>query len=480
MLFNSYTFWVFFAVVACLYYALPHRWQNRQLLVASYVFYGWWDWRFLSLILVSTVVDYFAALGIESSGGQGACPKRPLTKRLWMVLSIVVNLGLLGFFKYFGFFATELVELLRSLGVNGSLASLKIVLPVGISFYTFQTMSYTIDVYRGQTSPTRSLPDFALYVAFFPQLVAGPIERSTSLLPQILNPRRFRGGEFSDGLYLVLLGLFKKVVIADNMAFIVDGVFKSNPSELSGLDCLVGVYAFALQIYGDFSGYSAIARGVAKWLGFDLMVNFRMPYFARSPREFWQRWHISLSTWLRDYLYIPLGGNRRGTFRTYRNLMITMLLGGLWHGAGWTFLAWGLFHGSILCIYRAFGYESQSKELPSRARLLRSLLWGILMFHLVCIGWLLFRAESIGQAYCMLMQILTDVRVTDLAVYAVSLMLFYAGPLVVLEAWLERKDDLLRLVKVHWLIRAGVYSYFTLMILLFHPTVHNEFIYFQF
>ena len=334
MLFNSFIFWAFFAVVLLVYRRLKHRGQNRLLLVASYVFYGYWDWRFLSLILLSTVVDYYVAIGIESSSDARR------RKRL-LCGSMLTNLGLLGVFKYFGFFAEEAVRVLNAVGMPASLPSLQVVLPVGISFYTFQTMSYTIDVYRGQTRAARNVLDFALFVCFFPQLVAGPVERSHRLMPQILNPRKETPGQFSEGLYHILFGLFKKVVIADNMARLVNTVFAVPVSQLTGAECLVGVYAFAFQIYGDFSGYSSMAQGLARWMGFNLMSNFRMPYLAVSPSDFWRRWHISLSQWLRDYLYVGLGGNRLGKLMTYRNLLLTMVLGGLWHGAGWTFLVWG-------------------------------------------------------------------------------------------------------------------------------------------
>jgi D-alanyl-lipoteichoic acid acyltransferase DltB (MBOAT superfamily) len=480
MLFNSFTFWLFLAVVLMAYFRLGHKSQNRMLLLASYVFYGWWDWRFLSLIWISTIVDYFVALRIDSvrEGHRGGRPER--ATKLWLTLSVVTNLGILAFFKYFGFFVSELGELLQAAGMAAIEPSLRIVLPVGISFYTFQTMSYTIDVYRGQTRPTRNIFDFALYVAFFPQLVAGPIERSTRLLPQIQQPRRYGGSEFAEGLHLILLGLFKKIVIADNMAFIVNGIFRAEPSELSGLDCLVGTYAFAFQIYGDFSGYSSIARGVAKWLGFDLMVNFRMPYFARSPREFWQRWHISLSTWLRDYLYIPLGGSRCGKWRTHRNLLATMVLGGLWHGAGWTFLAWGLFHGLILCFYRAVGIDATGRQSRLRVSPMRSVVAGLVTFHLVCMGWLLFRASSIEQAYAMVLRMVAFPQPTELTVYALTVIAFYVVPLILLESWLEWKKDLWGLLRSPWLVRSGAYSYFAVMLLLFRPTVYQEFIYFQF
>ena len=282
MLFNSYYFWLFFAVVAVLYWRLPHRGQNRLLLVASYYFYGCWDWRFLGLIATSTTIDYFIALAI------GRTANRKRRKQL-MLLSMSASLGILGFFKYFGFFSRELEGMLHGLGLPSLIPRLDILLPVGISFYTFQTMSYTIDVYRRQCKPTRNYLDFALFVSFFPQLVAGPNERASNFLPQILKPRIYREGDFAHGLYMIIVGLFQKVFVADTMAALVNGVFAKPTADLQGIEILLATYAFAFQIYGDFAGYSSIARGVARWLGFDLMVNFRRPYFAASPSEFWQR-----------------------------------------------------------------------------------------------------------------------------------------------------------------------------------------------
>lgn len=302
MWFNSFSFWIFFVVVFYGASRLNHRHQNRFLLVASYAFYGFWDWRFLFLIFFTTVFEFVSARSLRSSSSS-------LVKRRWVIASVVVELSILGFFKYFGFFLEEMNRILDWLQLSHWEPGLRILLPVGISFYTFQALSYTIDVYRGLTKPCRQFLDFALYISFFPQLVAGPIERSHHLLPQVENPRPVLDEKrFREGLYLVLLGMFLKVVIADNMAWLSNDVFGREPNLMNGAEVLVGVYAFAFQIYGDFSGYSAIAIGIAKWLGFDLMENFRRPYFASNPQDFWQRWHISLSTWLRDYLYIPLGG----------------------------------------------------------------------------------------------------------------------------------------------------------------------------
>ncbi|MEZ6067099.1 MAG: MBOAT family protein [Planctomycetaceae bacterium] len=472
MLFNSYAFWLFFAIVAALYFRLRHRGQNVLLLVASYYFYGCWDWRFLGLIAFSTVVDYYVALGL-------AATEQPGRRKMLLGLSVTVNLGLLAFFKYFGFFAEEFGRLLTTIGAPALIPRLDIVLPVGISFYTFQTMSYTIDVYRRQCEPTRNFLDFAVYVSFFPQLVAGPIERATHFLPQVTHPRVHKPGDFAEGLYLVMTGLFRKVFVADTLAMVVNGIFATPTSELSGIEVLIGVYAFAFQIYGDFSGYSAMARGVSKWLGFDLMENFRRPYFAETPSEFWQRWHISLSQWLRDYLYIPLGGNRGGTLLTSRNLMLTMLLGGLWHGAAWTFIVWGAFHGFILCAYRVWETRRGRQAIRDTSWLGRQAR-RVLMFHLVCFSWLLFRADSLTQVGQMLSLLATDLTWTPLAGTMLGMLAFYAGPLLLLESWQESRPAGDGLLTSPWWVRAGAYACLAQLMILFPPPVPSEFIYFQF
>lgn len=475
VLFNSYIFWIFFPCVYGLYRLFNHRWQNYLLLVASYIFYGLWDWRFLGLLFASTTIDFFVAIALETTQTESR------RKRI-MLLSILVNLGILGTFKYLGFFVSQFDALMQSIGIPVSLPVLNIILPVGISFYTFQSMSYTIDVYRKELGATRNFLDFALFVSFFPQLVAGPIERASKLLPQVLQPRVHRQGDFAEGLYLVLLGLFKKIVIADNLAPIANSIFSRDVATLTGAEVLLGVYAFAFQIYGDFAGYTDVARGTAKWLGFDLMLNFRMPYFAVSPSDFWQRWHISLSSWLRDYLYIPLGGNRGGRFFTYRNLMLTMLLGGLWHGAAWTFIIWGFIHGLILCIYRPF--EKTLTAVKSSGLLYSGftakVLQTFVMFHLVCLGWLFFRADNVGQAFGMLGKVMSNFQVTPFVGSAFVSLLFYVLPLLIFEAWLERSGDLLKVLKIHWLARAAFYSYLVLMLWFFPSPTQYEFVYFQF
>ncbi len=317
---------------------------RRAVLVASYVFYGYWDWRFCSLLLISTVVDFFVGRAI-------ARVRRSARRKRLLWVSCVVNLGILGFFKYFNFFVDSVQEVAAGLGLSVDFLHLNIILPVGISFYTFQTMSYTIDIYRRKLEPTHSLVDFALFVAFFPQLVAGPIERARNLLPQIAVMGRPTRTQVADGLVLLTVGYFKKVLIGDACGRIVDHIF-GQPDLYRSPELLAGLILFSIQIYADFSGYSDIARGLAKLLGIELMKNFEQPYLSANITEFWRRWHISLSSWLRDYLYISLGGNRRGNARTYLNLMTTMLLGGLWHGAAWTFVVWGGLHGLYLAVHK--------------------------------------------------------------------------------------------------------------------------------
>ena len=348
MIFSDAEFWRFFAVVFLLYAILPHRGQNWLLLGASYVFYGAWDWRFLGLLMFSTTADYGIGRALEAS-------RDPVLRQRIVILSVMMNLTFLGFFKYFNFFTQSFIDLAQGLGFQPDPFTLSIALPVGISFYTFQSMSYTIDVYRGDLKPCRNFFDFALFVAFFPQLVAGPIVRATHLLPRVLAPRVLSWEDMGRGAVLCLTGLIKKIVIADGLAPLVDTVYGGGSADPTGAQVAFATWAFALQIYCDFSGYTDIARGVAKILGFELPVNFAQPYFATNPQEFWRRWHISLSTWLRDYLYISLGGNRGGRVKTYRNLFLTMLLGGIWHGAAWNYVLWGAYQGGLLCLHRVLG-----------------------------------------------------------------------------------------------------------------------------
>lgn len=476
MLFNSLTFFIFFTAVFLLYLALPHRGQNRLLLAASYFFYGAWDWRFLGLLIFSSTMDFLIALAI----GRSASPR---ARKGWVAGSLIMNLGILSFFKYFNFFADSFAVLLETLGFHASLPILRIILPVGISFYSFQSLSYTLDVYRGVLPPTRRWSNFALYVAFFPQLVAGPIERATNLLPQIQQPRAVSDYGISHGTFLILWGLFQKAVIADNICRVADAAF-THPSG-QALTVLLGVYAFALQIYCDFAGYSNIARGVAMMLGFRLMLNFRNPYLATNPREFWQRWHISLSTWLRDYLYIPLGGNRGGTLLTQRNLMLTMLLGGLWHGAAWTFVAWGFFHGLLLIVHRWWsGFHSPIARLcqGQTGRVVR-FLKTVFFFHLICLSWLLFRADSIREAGHMLRTLLIGWgQIPTWSTLHISLftLAFYGLPVLAMDLWQHRSGDPLVALKAPRPARVLLYLALIYGIVIFGETHAQSFIYFQF
>lgn len=473
MWFNSFGFWLFFALVVLVYSRLRLRAQNAWLLAASYFFYGCFDWRFLSLIIFCTALNYHAGQRIAAAADEKG-------RKFWITWSLVISLVILGIFKYLGFFVHELSALLQSFGVLQTPWILEVMLPAGISFFTFHALSYTIDVYRRETEVSRDFVEFALFISFFPQLVAGPINRSTLLLPQMGRPRPpCDSHRFQEGLYLVLSGLFLKVVVADNMAWLAGHVFNSDPEKLAGSEVLLGTYAFAFQIYGDFAGYSAIACGTACWLGFDLMVNFRRPYFATSPQDFWQRWHISLSTWLRDYLYIPLGGNRSGRWGTYRNLMVTMLLGGLWHGAAWTFVVWGGIHGLWLAVHRALGGGQRSKDAPPSSLGMTLVKWAV-TFHLICLTWLFFRAESFGQAWALLLRLGADWQVTAYVQTGLSLIGFFLLPWLLFEGWLERRKNDLALITVAWPLRVIVYAYLVLMMLFFPPPVPAEFIYFRF
>ena len=396
MFFNSLDFAVFLPIVFVLYWFVAKKsikLQNLLIVVASYVFYGWWDWRFLSLILFSTIVDYSIGKKLIKEESQSK-------RKIFLWASILVNLGFLGFFKYYNFFAENFVSAFTFFGGEISSNSLNVILPVGISFYTFQTLSYSIDVYRRKLEPTTDFIAFSAFVSFFPQLVAGPIERATNLLPQFYRERVFDYGKATDGLRQILWGLFKKVVIADNCAALADLMFNS-PSDYSGSTLLLGSIFFAFQIYGDFSGYSDIAIGTSRLFGFDLKQNFAFPYFSRDIAEFWRRWHISLSTWFRDYLYIPLGGSRGGTSMKIRNTFIIFIVSGFWHGANWTFLAWGalnaLYFLPLLLAKRNrsnLNVVAENSMFPS----LRECFSMLTTFTITCLAWILFRAESVDHA----------------------------------------------------------------------------------
>lgn len=406
MLFNSLEFFLFLPTVFVLYWLVFGRnlkLQNLFVLAASYIFYGWWDYRFLILIVLSTAVDYFAGLNI-------ARREKRIQKRAWLGISLGFNLTLLGFFKYYNFFVASFIEAFQGIGYQLDIRTLQIILPVGISFYTFQTMSYTLDIYKGKLQPTRNFIAFSTFVAFFPQLVAGPIERATKLLPQILSPRRFDYQQAIKGLRLILWGLFKKIAIADALAPTVNDIFEHYQDYPSGI-LILGAVCFAFQIYGDFSGYTDIARGIAKLLGFELMLNFDYPYFSRSVAEFWRKWHISLSTWFRDYVYIPLGGSRVSAWKGVRNVFIVFLVSGFWHGANWTFLMWGGVHALLFVPFFVLGYNrvhmgpivSENKWLPKWSTVLQI----AFTFTVVTVAWVFFRADSIGIAFDYLRRIIS-------------------------------------------------------------------------
>ncbi len=475
MLFNSFEFLLFFILVygAYLAFSKSKSLQNILLLAASYFFYGSWDYRFLGLIAVSTVVDYFVGRAIYKA------PEDAKKRRsLLLALSVSANLGILGFFKYYNFFVESFSELMKLIGMQPHTTTLQIILPVGISFYTFQTMSYTIDIYRKQIKPTRNFIDFAVFVSFFPQLVAGPIERASHLIPQFEKPRRISATQIDTGIFLILWGLFKKMVVADNAGFIADQVF-NNYTNYHGVDTVIGVLAFSAQIYGDFSGYSDIARGLSLLMGIELMVNFRLPYFALNPTDFWRRWHISLSTWLRDYLYIPLGGNRKGTGRTYCNLFLTMLLGGLWHGAAWNFVIWGAFHGAILILYRLIERKPAHLD-PWGGQFAYPLVLAkmLLMFILTLLGWLIFRAASVEQIVEMLSGISLDTSAKS-AQLCYELF-FYVSPLIMIQLYQYITRDLLILTKFRTPMRSLIYGLLLTWIFVFGVRDSLEFIYFQF
>jgi alginate O-acetyltransferase complex protein AlgI len=479
MLFDTLAYFVFLPLVVALYWRLRWRRQNAFLLVASYFFYGWWDWRFLSLIAISTVVDFWCAQFIARSTDV-------TRRRAALTLSITINLVFLGFFKYFNFFVDSFANLSNAFGVPISTTTLQILLPPGISFYTFQALAYIVDVYHGRLKPADSIVDYALFISLFPHLIAGPIQRPSHLLPQVQAPRVLDADRFFSGLLLIASGLFRKCVIADNCSLLANAAFGGQLGEPNLAVLAIGTYAFAWQIYGDFSGYSDIARGSAQLLGFHFMVNFRQPYLATGLQDFWRRWHISLSTWLRDYLYIPLGGNRDGERRTYRNLMLTMLIGGLWHGANWTFVIWGAIHGIGLSIERVGRRVLGLEEPHARSQTNGGALWSagawltrIVTFHLVCVSWVFFRAPSIAEAVRFLGGM---TNVTWRPEYGTALIFLatFSIPLFVVDLFNETREEeyVGERLRHSWRVAAAM----SLVIgtFLFAGSSANAFIYFQF
>lgn len=455
---------------------LEHKWQNRLLLAASYVFYASWDWRFLSLILASTILDYFCGIKIYES-------KDSKRKNLFLLLSLVGNLSILGVFKYFNFFAYNLQVLLNLFGFSLEPRFFHIILPIGVSFYTFKTLSYTISIYWGQMKPTRKFLDYALFLAFFPQLIAGPIERAGRLLPQILSPRKMTLDKFYRGCYLIFWGLFLKIFIADNLAKIIDPVFAAAP-PYQGATVLVVFYAYVFQLYCDFAGYSNIAIGLSKVMGFDIAANFNfnLPLFSVNIADFWRRWHISLSTWVRDYIFTPMFVHLRslkGNVRLYLALIVTMTLLGLWHGAAWNFVAFGVFEGALLVIYQMI----QPKLKKPRSRLGQHIGLAariIFMFHLTAVGFLIFRAESMAQIYQMLYSLIFNLNIFDIPLDVVQRVVFLSWILVVLEIIQFRKNDLMVAFKWNPVTRAVIYFVCFYLLMVYGVEGGKEFIYAQF
>jgi len=483
MLFNSIDFAFFLPIVFILYWFVFRKslkYQNLFLVVASYVFYGWWDYRFLALILFSTCIDFYVGRSLSNS-------EEPKKRKLLLWLSIIVNLGFLGVFKYYNFFVDNFVAAFSFFGQPIQPNTLDIILPVGISFYTFQTLSYTIDIYRRKLEPSKNFVSFAAFVSFFPQLVAGPIERATNLLPQFYKPRKFDYNKAVDGLRQILWGLFKKMVIADNCATFANQIF-SNSDDYSGSTLFLGALFFTFQIYGDFSGYSDIAIGTSRLFGFNLRQNFAFPYFSRDIAEFWRRWHISLSTWFRDYLYIPLGGSRGGTWMKIRNTFIIFIVSGFWHGANWTFIVWGflnaLYFLPLLLAKKNRAHMevvAQNSWLPN----FRELGGMALTFFLTVIAWVFFRAKDIDHAF----QYLTDMMSVDLfnvPEYAVRKDMYPIAVLLVffiVVEWIGRRGQFAIEFLQHKKSRPLKWAFYTLIIFLigmYMETDETPFIYFQF
>lgn len=482
MFFNSIDFAIFLPIVFVLYWIVfknQLKQQNVLIAIASYVFYGWWDWRFLLLILFSTIIDYSVGLKLQSQTNK----KR---RKYWLALSLIVNLGVLGLFKYYNFFVDNFVEAFSFFGYSIQTNSLKIILPVGISFYTFQTLSYSIDVYRRKLEPTKDFISFMAFVSFFPQLVAGPIERATNLLPQFYVKRKFSYDLAINGLRQILWGLFKKIVIADNCAVLANEIF-NNSADYSGSSLFLGAMFFAFQIYGDFSGYSDIAIGVSRLFGFNLMQNFAFPYFSRDIAEFWRRWHISLSTWFRDYLYIPLGGSRGNTWKRVRNTFIIFLVSGFWHGANWTFIMWGALNALYFLPLllskhnrRNLDVVANNSNWPS----FKELIAMIITFSLTLLAWVFFRAESLTHAFDYLSTILSSSLFTVpyfegmfKSIYIIVLIALF----IIIE-WKGRKDQyaIEKFVSSWPKVKRHCFYYVLILILFLFGGQQQEFIYFQF
>ena len=480
MLFKSFEFLVFLPIVFLLYWFVfrSRRWQNLLVVIASYVFYGWWDWRFLLLIAFTSLCSYGSGLLLEHYVGKRR------RQQIVSAANIVLNLGILGVFKYYNFFVENLDALFSAAGWHLDWVTMEIILPVGISFYTFQALSYTIDVYQKKLPATHDIVEFFAYISFFPQLVAGPIERATNLLPQFQRERQFDYAKAVDGCRQMLWGFLKKLVIADNCAVVVNEYWNQY-AELPGLTLFLLGVLFTFQIYCDFSGYSDIAIGCARLFGFNLMRNFNYPYFSRSIPEFWRRWHISLTTWFRDYIYFPLGGSRCDKWKIIRNVYIVWGISGLWHGANWTFVCWGLFHATLLAIYNIFGINTKYQHVVAYGRYLPNIketLQMALTFFLAVIGWIIFRAENMTQAIDYLSSMITNLSFEPHIANNYQALTF--GIIMLCIEWLQRKKQHALQFPTNGffgyrIVRWSVY-YFLLFVIMRFAGDSQTFIYFQF
>jgi len=481
MLFNSIDFAVFLPIVFALYWLINNKSlkvQNLLIIAASYLFYGWWDWRFLSLIVFSTLVDYAVGIGLSKQEDK-------TTRKLLLWVSIIVNLGFLGVFKYYDFFLNNFISAFSFFGIPIQANLLHIILPVGISFYTFQTLSYSIDIYRRKLEPTKDFLAFGAFVCFFPQLVAGPIERATHLLPQFYKKRKFDYSQAVDGMRQILWGLFKKIVIADNCATYANVIF-NNSEDYSGSSLALGALFFTFQIYGDFSGYSDIAIGTSRLFGFDLMQNFNFPYFSRDIAEFWRRWHISLSTWFRDYLYIPLGGSRGGTWMKVRNTFIIFIVSGFWHGANWTFIVWGALNAVYFLPLLLTKNNRNHIDIVAKGKYLPSVkeLFSILLtFGLTVLAWVFFRAENISHAVVYISDMFTDFgSYFSFSVYwEYKKILLFITVLTLIEWFGREGQHALDSIGTNWRrpIRYAMY-YAIILAIFWFGGEEQQFIYFQF
>lgn len=478
MLFNSLEYLIFLPIVFILYWYFSFgrfRVQNMILILSSYLFYGWWDFRFLFLLIFSTLLDYYTGLKIHDSNNSTG-------RKIWLIISIAINLGFLGFFKYYNFFIESITEGLSLIGFQPNIWTLRVILPVGISFYTFHGLSYVLDIYYRRISPTRNFVDYGLFVCYFPLLVAGPIERATHLLPQVQKPRQFDYLLATDGLRQILWGLFKKVVIADNCAELANMYF-NNYTDYGGVELFMGAVFFTFQIYGDFSGYSDIALGTSKLFGITLLKNFSYPYFSRDIAEFWRRWHISLSSWFKDYLYIPLGGSKGSTWKKVRNTFIIFLVSGFWHGANWTFIAWGLLNAIYFLPLLLLGNNRSNMEIVAKDRMLPSIREFLLMgitFIMTVFAWIFFRSETVTQAFYYIGGMFRNdiISFPSRSSYSILILLI----IFIMIEWINRKHD--HGLAIIGKIQSRVLSFFIYFVLIqlmiWFSGKEQQFIYFQF